>query len=434
MLGCGLFRTGRLATADLGIRRQIPVFDWLFIGRCVYSTCHGLADPKSRVEYWAHLEFKGVRASWSNVLQYLYLADIFSRCIKSELYGYVSGEHPVHRILRGVQLLHGRETRIAPARCIAFSVIIDLGILTGVILHTVIEEPVSRNLTPAWSARSRSRAGGRLPSVLGAVRPATATRDRPRASRLRPPPTRPRRPWRADPHPARVARPPRRSGTAPACPPPPLLRGAGAQCPPYARRSPPWPSRWRPPRPHQPRPPTRPNRPIVAPPAMLGHCSTPASTKFSHSCARSAAPRCGSSPSSLTPPRDATSSPASVSRRRHPASRLPAARRCGRPPAPSTIHPPMRDSSPPRPSSSTSASPGSHDRRRSPVRGARRARACARPPDRARPPWCRRPQASTPARGTTLCRRKSTLDPHHRPHHNHPRAIEIAIRLKKAET
>ena len=46
--------------------------------------------------------------------------------------------------------------------------------------------------------------------------------------RLRPPPTRPRRPWCADPHPLEVARPPRCSGAVPAHPPPPLLRRAGA--------------------------------------------------------------------------------------------------------------------------------------------------------------------------------------------------------------
>jgi hypothetical protein len=74
-------------------------------------------------------------------------------------------------------------------------------------------------------------------------------------------------------------------------------------------------------------------------------------------------------------------------------SRLPAARRCGKPPALRTIPPLIRCSSPPRPSSSTSASAGSHYRhcRCSPVGSARQARAGPRQPPRARPPWRRRP-------------------------------------------
>jgi len=63
-------------------------------------------------------------------------------------------------------------------------------------------------------------------------------------------------------------------------------------------------------------------------------------------------------------------------------SHPPAARRYGRPSAPSTSRPPIRRSRPSRPTSSTNASRGSHHRRRSPARPGGLARACARKPAR----------------------------------------------------
>ncbi len=98
----------------------------------------------------------------------------------------------------------------------------------------------------------------------------------------------------------------------------------------------------------------------------------------------------------------------------HPATHPPAARRYGRPPAPSTSRPPIRRSRPSRPTSSTSASPGKH-RRRSPVRAAGLARACARP------------QVPRSACEAAPCHRKSTLNPPGRLLHTQARAVEMAI-------
>ena len=86
------------------------------------------------------------------------------------------------------------------------------------------------------------------------------------------------------------------------------------------------------------------------------------------------------------------------------ASHPPAARRCGRPSMPSTNPPPIRYSSPARPSSSTSASPGSQNRRRSSRCDAGLARSCLRPPARPQPRWrrCPRASATTTARSSPL--------------------------------
>ena len=96
------------------------------------------------------------------------------------------------------------------------------------------------------------------------------------------------------------------------------------------------------------------------------------------SAAPTAAPTCGSSPSSPTALPCATSSPTWVSRRRRLASRLPAERRYGRPPAPNTSRPPISRSRPSRPTSSTSALLGSHHRRAPSAPDAGRARVGGR--------------------------------------------------------
>ena len=67
--------------------------------------------------------------------------------------------------------------------------------------------------------------------------------------------------------------------------------------------------------------------PTLRCPLRLGGAARPASIKSFPSCARSAAPRCASSPSSPTRPRSTTSSSTWASRRHHPGSRPPAARR-----------------------------------------------------------------------------------------------------------
>jgi hypothetical protein len=107
-----------------------------------------------------------------------------------------------------------------------------------------------------------------------------------------------------------------------------------------------------------------------------------------HSCVRRVATACASSPSSPTRPPCATSSPTSVSRRHHPGSRPPEARRCGRRPTPSMLTPAGLGTprlSLNRPKNSISASPGSQPPTAS-RRGATPAHACGRHARAAGPP------------------------------------------------
>jgi len=178
------------------------------------------------------------------------------------------------------------------------------------------------------------------------------------------------------------------------------MRG-GVQLSPAHGKPPP--SHWsrRPRRPQPTRNPP-PNRPTGALPATPGQCCSPASTKCSRWCAPKAVARCGSSPSSPTAPPCATSSPTAVSRPRQPASRPPAARRCGTYPIPGRV------TSTPTPSRhpstcSINASLGNPDRRPPPAHdaesaraGGRQARARARPYTRVTPTRRKNGPAATP--------------------------------------
>ncbi len=113
-------------------------------------------------------------------------------------------------------------------------------------------------------------------------------------------------------------------------------------------------------------------RPLVAPPATPGRGCSPAPTKFSRSCVRSAAPTCASSPSSPTRPQFAISSATSANRPRHPGSHPPAARRYGTCPMPGRA---PSTPSPHRSTNSINASLGNPERRPPATRDAGQAHA-----------------------------------------------------------